>query len=54
VAVEASLLALAAAVWDAAAGDLSGTRALLAVLVPIAAVTAAGHLAAILASDRLR
>ena len=54
VAVEASLLALAAAVWDAAAGDLSGTRGLLTVLVPIAALTAAGHLAAILASDRLR
>jgi phosphatidylglycerophosphate synthase len=54
VAVEASLLAVAAAIWDAAAGDLSGTRFLLAALVPIAAVTAAGHLAAILASGRLR
>jgi phosphatidylglycerophosphate synthase len=54
VAVEASFLALAAAVVDVAAGDLAGTRGLLTALVPIAAVTVAGHLAAILASDRLR
>jgi hypothetical protein len=52
--VEASFLALAAAVVDVAAGDLAGTRGLLTALVPIAAVTVAGHLAAILASDRLR
>jgi phosphatidylglycerophosphate synthase len=54
VAIEASLLALGAAVGDQIAGDLGGTRALLTALVPIAAVTAAGRLAAILTSDRLR
>jgi phosphatidylglycerophosphate synthase len=54
VAVEATLLALAAAIVDAAAGDLAGTRVLVVALVPIAAITAAGHLVAILASDRLR
>ena len=54
VAMEATVLALVAAVVDAAAGDLSGTRALVAVLVPIGVVTAAGHLLAILSSSRLR
>src|SRR3954466_16201875 len=54
VAVEATILALCAAVIDAAAGDLSGSRGLLAVLVVVGALTAAGHLVAILASDRLR
>ncbi|HWT23766.1 MAG TPA: CDP-alcohol phosphatidyltransferase family protein [Solirubrobacteraceae bacterium] len=54
IAVEASLLALAAAVADEAAGDLAGTRVLVAALVAAGAVTAAGHLVAILASDRLR
>jgi phosphatidylglycerophosphate synthase len=54
VAVEATLLALAAAVADELAGDLAGTRILLTALVPIAVITALGHLAAILASDRLR
>ena len=54
VAVEFTLLALIAAIVDKAAGDLDGTRVLLTVLLPIAAVTAVGHLAAILASSRLR
>ena len=54
VAVEATLVALAAAIVDATAGDLSGTRALLTLLVPIAVVTVAGHLLAILTSSRLR
>ena len=54
VAIEATLLALVAAVVDAAAGDLSGTRALLTALVPIAVVTVVGHLLAILTSSRLR
>jgi phosphatidylglycerophosphate synthase len=54
VAVEATVLALGAAVVDAVAGDLAGSRALLLALVPVAAVTAVGHLVAILASDRLR
>ncbi len=52
-AVEATLLALAAALVDAFAGDLSGTRALLLALVPLALLTVGGHLIAILASKRL-
>jgi phosphatidylglycerophosphate synthase len=52
--VEASLLALAAAVADAIAGDLIGTRVLLVALVPIALVTAIGHLIGVLTSQRLR
>ena len=54
VAMEFTLLALAAAVVDSIAGDLAGTRILLTVLVPVAALTAIGHLAAVLASSRLR
>ena len=54
VAIEASLLALAAAIVDALADGSPGTRALVVALVPIAAITAAGHLVAILASSRLR
>jgi phosphatidylglycerophosphate synthase len=54
VAIEFSFLALAAAIWDALAGDLSGTRALVIALVPVAAITLAGRLAAILSSARLR
>ena len=52
-AVEASLLALAAAVVDAATDDLTGSRALLVALVAAAAIAVVGHLLAILASDRL-
>ena len=54
VAVEATALALLAAFVDLAVGDLGATRALLVVLVPVAVVTAVGHLAAILTSQRLR
>jgi phosphatidylglycerophosphate synthase len=54
VAVEASLLALAAALLDLALGDLEATRILVIALVPVAAITAAGHLLAILTSERLR
>jgi phosphatidylglycerophosphate synthase len=54
VAMEATLLALAAAVVDAVAGDLAGTRALVVALVAVGAITAVGHLLAILASSRLR
>jgi hypothetical protein len=39
---------------DEVAGGLDGTRTLLLVLIPVALVTAAGHLVAILTSDRLR
>ena len=54
VAMEATLLALAAAIGDEIVGDLDVTRGLLIALVPIAAFTAAGHLLAILTSSRLR
>jgi phosphatidylglycerophosphate synthase len=54
VAVEATLLALAAALLDLALGDLEATRVLVVALVPVAAITAAGHLLAILSSERLR
>jgi phosphatidylglycerophosphate synthase len=53
-AVEASLLAFAAALVDAAADDLVGSRVLLAVLVASAGVAVTAHLLAVLASDRLR
>jgi hypothetical protein len=54
VAIEATFLALAAAVVDAIAGDHAGSRGLLVVLVAAGVITVAGHLVAILASDRLR
>ena len=54
VAIEATLLALAAAIADAFADGIPVTRGLVVALVPIAASTAAGHLVAILASSRLR
>jgi phosphatidylglycerophosphate synthase len=54
VAIEFSLLALIAAIWDAASDSLDGTRALVVVLVPVAAVIFLGRLAAILTSARLR
>jgi phosphatidylglycerophosphate synthase len=54
VAIEFTLLALGAAVVDAIAGELVATRVLLVALLPVAAVTAVGHLIAILASSRLR
>ena len=52
--VEATLLALVAAVVDAIAGDLVGSRGLLLVLVAAAVVAVVGNLISILASDRLR
>jgi phosphatidylglycerophosphate synthase len=52
--IEATLLALGAAVVDVVVDDLSATRTLLIALLAFAAVTAAGHLALILSSDRLR
>jgi phosphatidylglycerophosphate synthase len=54
VAVEATLLALVAAIVDAARGDLGGSRVLVVALVVVGAVTAAGHLLAIVTSSRLR
>lgn len=53
-AVEAALLALAAAVSDAVAGDLVGSRVLVLVLAAAAVAAVVGNLLAILASDRLR
>jgi phosphatidylglycerophosphate synthase len=54
VAMEFTLLALAAAVADLFAGDHEATRVLVWILLPCAALTAVGHLVAILASKRLR
>jgi phosphatidylglycerophosphate synthase len=54
VAMEATTLALAAAVVDAAAGELIGSRVLVVALVVMTGVTALGHLVAILTSSRLR
>jgi phosphatidylglycerophosphate synthase len=53
-AVEGSLLALAAAVVDALADRLDGTRILVVALAAAAGVAVAGHLAAILWSGRLK
>jgi phosphatidylglycerophosphate synthase len=53
-AVEASLLALAAALADAAAEGSPGSRILVLVLLAAAAVAVCGHLLAVLASERLR
>ena len=52
IAVEASVLALIAAIADSAGEP--GTRTLVIALVPIAAITAVGHLLAIVTSARLR
>jgi phosphatidylglycerophosphate synthase len=54
VAVESTLLIFAAAVVDEARGDLGGTRVLLVAFVGVGMVTAIGHLAAILTSQRLK
>ncbi len=53
-AVEASLLALAAAVADALVDGLGGSRVLLVGLGVAAGVAVTGHLVAVLTSDRLR
>ena len=54
VAVEFTLLALAAALGDAVVGGLGITRALLAVLLPTIALTMVGHLVGVLTSSRLK
>jgi phosphatidylglycerophosphate synthase len=54
IAMEATLLVLAAAIADAAGSDQVGSRVLVVALIPVAAITAIGHLVAVLASDRLR
>jgi phosphatidylglycerophosphate synthase len=53
-AVEASLLVLGAAVSDAVAGDLRGSRVLVVGFAVAAGIAATGHLFALLASDRLK
>lgn len=53
VAVELSLLILLAGIVDVVRGDLGGSQVLLVVLVPLAFVTAAGHLVGVLTSARL-
>ncbi len=53
VAVEASILAFVAAVVDSVRGDLLGTQVLVVVLVPLALITAGGHLLGVLSSSRL-
>jgi phosphatidylglycerophosphate synthase len=52
--IELSLIVLAAAVVDAIAGDLVGTRWLLVILVPAALLAVVGHFVAIVSSARLR
>ena len=54
IAMEATLLALVAAIADAAGDDLDGTRTLVVALIPIAAITVLGHGLAILTSSRLK
>ena len=54
IAMETTLLALLAAIVDAATDSTDGTRVLVTAMVPIAAITAAGHLVAIVTSERLR
>ncbi|MEA2431151.1 MAG: hypothetical protein QOI19_1624, partial [Thermoleophilaceae bacterium] len=49
-----TLLVLVAAVVDQIRGGLGATRVLLVALVAVGVVTAIGHLAAILTSQRLR
>ena len=53
VAVEASLLVLAAGIVDVARGDLLGTQVLMVAMVPLALITAGGHLVGVLTSSRL-
>jgi phosphatidylglycerophosphate synthase len=52
--IELSLIVLVAAIVDAVAGDLRGTHALLAVVVPLALLSVVGHFVAIVSSSRVR
>ena len=54
VAIEATILALLAAIADSFTDGVPFTRGLVIALVPVAAITVVGHLAAILSSSRLR
>ncbi len=53
VAIEASLLALAAALVDTVRGDLVATQVLVVAMVPLILLTAGGHLLGVLTSRRL-
>jgi phosphatidylglycerophosphate synthase len=53
IAVEASLLALGAGIVDVVRGDLLGTQWLILIMVPLAVITAGGHLLGVLTSSRL-
>jgi phosphatidylglycerophosphate synthase len=53
-AIEASLLALGAAIVDSATGGLDGSRGLVLILVGAGLVAVVAHALSILASDRLR
>lgn len=53
IAVEATLLALLAGIVDTMRADLLGTQVLVAVMVPLALITAGGHLLGVLSSARL-
>lgn len=52
--IELTLIVLVAAIVDAVRGDLGGTRVLLAVVVPLALLSVAGHFLAIVTSRRVR
>jgi phosphatidylglycerophosphate synthase len=52
--IELSLIILVAAIVDAARDDLGGSRVLLAVVVPLAALSVLGHFIAIVTSSRVR
>ena len=54
VAMEFTFVALAAGIVDLLTDSLDGTQAVVIALLPIAAITALGHLLAILTSGRLR
>ena len=53
IAVEASLLALLAGIVDLARADVVGTQWLVVLMVPLAVITAGGHLVGVLSSSRL-
>jgi phosphatidylglycerophosphate synthase len=52
--IELTLIILAVAVVDAVRGDLLATRALLAVVLPLAVLSVVGHFVAIVTSHRVR
>lgn len=53
IAVEATILAFVAGIVDVVRGDLAGTQWLVVIMVPLALVTAGGHLLGVLSSSRL-